>query len=63
MTELVSLWRFHAPKERFGQFIYNCVAESDPTGRYGPGEIGDHLHRASHAQLLQWARERFGIEP
>lgn len=60
MTELISIWREHAPDERFGEFLAKCAV--DQFG-YDPDKnlLWHELERAGHSDILRWARERFGI--
>lgn len=63
MTSLISIWRKHAPDEKFGEFIAKCI-DVDATDVESSVASGHwyELCDSCHAGLLAGARERFGIK-
>ena len=65
MTALISIWRQHANGMEFGEFLIHVVEHgiaACPAVDSWEFAVYNRLQGASHSDLLEWARERFGIE-
>ncbi len=61
VSELISIRSKYAPTEKYGEFLVKTAAHHVGESVYSADTLLA-LHDASHADLLSWARERFGIE-
>lgn len=63
MSDLISIWRKHAPDETFGEFLLLvCSIDNEVDDDDERLAACVSMEMATHADLLRWARERFGIK-
>ena len=62
MTALISIWRQHAKGMEFGEFLFEALVKGNESLDHDDAAFIEALRTATHADLLRWARERFGVE-